>query len=194
MQCETWRSISSGKSENPDSVQHVQIRNMHFVWARHVSELPRYTDHINWVATVLISMTQRNSLDWKYTTRRCIQKFPDWPSGARTAASCSCIAILRVSLVRFAAIILCAASQRLFIIVFVVYFVIDSVRKLLDTPSYCSYPINLTRLWNVDNETSCFKGTKRAEIKLVGRTAGYRLLDHRIYRVILNYCRGFRGL
>jgi hypothetical protein len=49
-----------------------------------------------------------------------------------SATKCSCIAILRVSLVSFAAIILCVASQRVFI---VVYFVIDSVRKLLDTPS-----------------------------------------------------------
>jgi hypothetical protein len=37
--------------------------------------------------------------------------------------------------VSFAAITLCVASQRVFIVV-VVYFVIDSVRKLLDTPSY----------------------------------------------------------
>jgi hypothetical protein len=35
--------------------------------------------------------------------------------------------------VSFAAITLCVASQRVFI---VVYFVIDSARKLLDTPSY----------------------------------------------------------
>jgi hypothetical protein len=34
--------------------------------------------------------------------------------------------------VSFAAITLCVASQRVFI---VAYFVIDSVRKLLDTPS-----------------------------------------------------------
>jgi hypothetical protein len=34
----------------------------------------------------------------------------------------------------FAAITLCVASQRVFVVV--VYFVIDSVRKLLDTPSY----------------------------------------------------------
>jgi hypothetical protein len=33
-----------------------------------------------------------------------------------------------------AAITLCIASQRMFIII--VYFVIDSVRKLLDIPSY----------------------------------------------------------
>jgi uncharacterized membrane protein len=37
--------------------------------------------------------------------------------------------------VSFAAIALCVASQRVFIFV-VVYFVIDSVRKLLDTISY----------------------------------------------------------
>jgi hypothetical protein len=37
--------------------------------------------------------------------------------------------------VSFAAITLCAASQRVFIFV-VVYFVIDLVLKLLDTPSY----------------------------------------------------------
>jgi hypothetical protein len=33
------------------------------------------------------------------------------------------------------AITLCVASQQVFVVV-VVYFVIDSVRKLLDTPSY----------------------------------------------------------
>jgi hypothetical protein len=37
--------------------------------------------------------------------------------------------------VSFAAITLCVASQRVFIVVSL-YFVVDSVRKLLDTPSY----------------------------------------------------------
>jgi uncharacterized membrane protein len=37
--------------------------------------------------------------------------------------------------VSFAAITLYVASQQVFIVVFV-YFVIDSVRKFLDTPSY----------------------------------------------------------
>jgi hypothetical protein len=37
--------------------------------------------------------------------------------------------------VSFAAITLCVASQRVFIVV-CIYFVIDSVRKLLDTPLY----------------------------------------------------------
>jgi hypothetical protein len=71
--------------------------------------------------------------------RGYIQKFPDWPPGMRTAngktavTSCSCIAILCVSLVSFAAITLCVASQRVFI--FILHFVIDSVQKLLDTLS-----------------------------------------------------------
>jgi hypothetical protein len=50
------------------------------------------------------------------------------------ASRCSCIVILLVSLVSFAAIILCVASQRVFIVVSV-HFVTDSVRKLMDTPS-----------------------------------------------------------
>jgi len=41
--------------------------------------------------------------------------------------------------VNFAAITFCVAFQRVFI--FVVYSVIVSVRKLLDTPSYVSIPI-----------------------------------------------------
>jgi hypothetical protein len=52
-----------------------------------------------------------------------------------SATRCSCISILSVSLVSFAAVTLCVASQRVFIGVSV-YFVIDSVRKLLDTLSY----------------------------------------------------------
>jgi hypothetical protein len=49
-----------------------------------------------------------------------------------SATRCSCIAILWASLVSFAAITLCVASQRMS----VVYFVIDLVQKLLDIPSY----------------------------------------------------------
>jgi hypothetical protein len=42
--------------------------------------------------------------------------------------------------VSFVAITLCVVSQRVFIVVSV-YFVIDAVRKLLDTPSYV-FPLN----------------------------------------------------
>jgi hypothetical protein len=65
---------------------------------------------------------------------------------APSATTCSCIAILRVSLVRFAAITLCVAS-RVFVVVVVVvvvYFVIESVRKLLDIPSHIKYNIGPT--------------------------------------------------
>jgi hypothetical protein len=52
-----------------------------------------------------------------------------------SATRCSYIAILWVSLVSFAAITTCIASQQVFIVVSL-YFVNDSIRKLLDTPSY----------------------------------------------------------
>jgi hypothetical protein len=51
-----------------------------------------------------------------------------------SAARCICIAILWVSPVSFAAITLSVASQREFIVVGL-GFVVDSLRKLLDTPS-----------------------------------------------------------
>jgi hypothetical protein len=51
-----------------------------------------------------------------------------------SATKCSFTLILWVSLVSFASVTLCVASQRLFIVV--VHFIIDSVRKLLDTPPY----------------------------------------------------------
>jgi hypothetical protein len=60
-----------------------------------------------------------------------------------SATRCSCNAILWVSLLSFAAITLRDASQRVFVVVVViVYFVIDSVRKLLDTPPYLVKRIN----------------------------------------------------
>jgi hypothetical protein len=52
--------------------------------------------------------------------------------------------------VSFAAITLCVASQRVFIVV-VVCFVIDSVRKLLNTPFYVCirYVINFNKTLHV---------------------------------------------
>jgi hypothetical protein len=52
-----------------------------------------------------------------------------------SAIRCSCIAILLVSIVNFAAITLWRGQQRVIPKVGV-YFIIDSVRKLLNTPSY----------------------------------------------------------
>jgi hypothetical protein len=64
-----------------------------------------------------------------------------------SATRCSCIAILWASLVSFATMTLCVASQRVFIIV--AHFVIDSVRKLLVTPSYVNPPKLLPGLTKV---------------------------------------------
>jgi hypothetical protein len=52
-----------------------------------------------------------------------------------SATKRSCIAILWISLVSFATITLCVASQQVFIVVSL-YFIIDSVWKLLGVPSY----------------------------------------------------------
>jgi hypothetical protein len=52
-----------------------------------------------------------------------------------SATRCSCIAILWVSLLSFAAITLCVTSQQVIPKVSV-YFVINSVQELLDTPLY----------------------------------------------------------
>jgi hypothetical protein len=49
--------------------------------------------------------------------------------------------------VSFSAITLCVASQRVFIIIF--YFVIDSVRKLLDTSLCVLYVRLLLKMYNV---------------------------------------------
>jgi hypothetical protein len=54
-----------------------------------------------------------------------------------SASRCSCINILWVSLVTFAATGLCVASQWVFIVVSI-HFIINSVQKLLDTP-WCIY-------------------------------------------------------
>jgi disulfide bond formation protein DsbB len=63
--------------------------------------------------------------------------------------------------VNFAAIALCIASQRVFIVVVVVvvvYFVIDSVRKLLDTPSYILFfRRSLFSIRHSRSSTKCLK-------------------------------------
>jgi hypothetical protein len=73
--------------------------------------------------------------------RGCIQKFPDWPSGARTAngtALCHYMQLYLYLVCQSSEFCrhnpLCCFSSVYFFVV--VYFVIDSVRKLLDTPAY----------------------------------------------------------
>jgi hypothetical protein len=78
-----------------------------------------------------------------------------------SATRCSCITILWVTLVSFAAITLCVASQRVFVVV--VYFVIDSVRKLVDTPSCLvnsPFIITLIFRWLENNLAIWYKNVK----------------------------------
>jgi hypothetical protein len=76
-----------------------------------------------------------------------------------SATRCNCIAILWVSRVSFASLTLCVASQRVFIVVSV-YFVMDSVRKLLDTPSYVSWHRIVTF---VNTPATCCRRNKRRQ-------------------------------
>jgi hypothetical protein len=50
-------------------------------------------------------------------------------------------------LVSFATITLCVASQRVFVVVVVVHFVIDSFWKLLDTLSYTAVPSTVSLMF-----------------------------------------------
>jgi hypothetical protein len=73
---------------------------------------------------------------WRWQNGRVYPKVSGLAACSENSApKCSYIAILWVSLVCFAAITLYVASQQVFVVVSV-NFVIDSVRKLLDTPSY----------------------------------------------------------
>jgi hypothetical protein len=83
--------------------------------------------------------------------------------------------------VSFAAITLCVASQRVFIVVSI-YFVIDSVRQLLDTPSYSwldalYFSMNIPGKKN--DQTDCF----RNEIK---RTDSVQFIIIRLRNSVLS--------
>jgi hypothetical protein len=71
--------------------------------------------------------------DWVFNTKvyQKVSGLAAWSENCKWYSSLP----LWVSLVSFAAITLCVASQRVCIIA-IVYFAIDSVRKLLDTFSY----------------------------------------------------------
>jgi hypothetical protein len=75
--------------------------------------------------------------------RACIQKFPEWPPGARIAngtALCHKAQLYRYFVSQSSEFCrhkpLCCISTSVYYCCF--YFVIDSVRELMDTPSYVS--------------------------------------------------------
>jgi len=96
-----------------------------------------------WILTIWQSnFRDRFSINMWCNIRWCIPKFLGWPPGAWIAngtALCHWVqfTVLWVSLVSFTAIALYVTSQRVFI---VVYNRFDSVRKLLDTLLYSSFP------------------------------------------------------
>jgi hypothetical protein len=84
-----------------------------------------------------------------------------------SATRCNCIAVLCVSLVSFAAITLCIAPQRVFIIIIVIiiiYFVIASVRKLMNTPSYTKKELIINQVIAFGIFDTDFKSSKHINI------------------------------
>jgi hypothetical protein len=81
-------------------------------------------------------------------------KFPDWPPGARTANDkvlCQYVQLYRHSASHSsaAAITLCVAPQRVFIVVVIVDFIIDSVQKFLDTPVFYQWRSHVKRVKSI---------------------------------------------
>jgi hypothetical protein len=86
----------------------------------------------------------------------------------------------------FAAIILCVASQRVFI---VVYFVIDSVRKLLDTPS-CKLRLKPVKIIHL--QTDFLELVKKFSVVMELKYSSF-IIQH-LTRHINLLSSGYRGL
>jgi hypothetical protein len=88
-----------------------------------------------------------------------------------SATRCNRVAVLWVSLVTFAAVTLCVASQWVFI---VVYIVIDSVRKLLDMPSNITNSVRLfsKMVFKYEAHFTIYSGARIAQWYRAGLRAG----------------------
>jgi hypothetical protein len=84
--------------------------------------------------------------------------------------------------VSFATITLCVASQQVLIAVSM-YFFIDSVRKLLDTPSYC-YKL-VTRNKAHHNLTSL--STHLDTASLIKYSASITIIGNSFYKLLITY-------
>jgi len=102
----------------------------------------------------------------------CIQKFLHWPHGARTAndtalchyAQLYCYFVSHSS--GFCPITVCVASQWVFIVV-TIYFVTDSVQKLLDTAlCYMQTKRNVVKQSSIPKDTiRCFLALCDSDLK-----------------------------
>jgi hypothetical protein len=105
------------------------------------------------------------------------------------ATRCSCIAILWVSLVSFAAITLCVATQRVIPKVSA-HFIMDSVRKLLDCiflPSEWESLVHMTRcsqLPSPDNPPSPPSGCDSVSCLVHSTISGGEFLDHQVLKKV----------
>jgi hypothetical protein len=124
----TWRSVGSSWRRAPSGTFRFRLKSRQLRLCRGASSLSRGRV---WV-TVLVCLKRYEDVSKSFQTGR-LEREPQMVQ--LSAIRRSCIAISWVSLVSIAAITLCVASQRVFIFVSV-YFVIDSVRKFLDTPWY----------------------------------------------------------
>jgi hypothetical protein len=97
----------------------------------------------------------------------------------------SCIAITWVSLVSFVCINLCVAFQRVFIFVSV-YFVIDSVRKLLYTPSYIWFDCRIYYMYR------CFFFLRWAVLRIILKLDRNFVQSTNKLNSSLNFWRKFR--
>jgi hypothetical protein len=129
-----------------------------------------YKNCVNWFFLISIKGNPSETSDESVSvTSYCTYKYEGVSISFRTgllerelqmvqlsATRCSCIAILRVSLVSFATITLCVASERIIPKVSL-YFVVDSVRKRLDTSTHVG--LFLQRSIPQQNHVSylCFK-------------------------------------
>jgi hypothetical protein len=119
-------------------------------WARWISpHLPPCFPKIH--SYIILSYTSRFSI-WG-----CIQKFLDWPPGARTENDTA----LRHQVQLYHYFVsqssefchhnpLCCFSVSVYCCKHIFHY--DSVRKLLDTPSYCAFPS--CEIWNIECKES----------------------------------------
>jgi len=102
-----------------------------------------------------------------------------------SATRCSCIAIfVSQSRKSFAAITLCVASRRVFIVI--VYFVYDSVRKLLDTTSYdvnyTSFASHLQQFTNSVYQSLSWNADSRSRSQETPRLLWKPKVHYRVHR------------
>jgi hypothetical protein len=107
-------------------------------WVLHLPCTPGNSHNNTYSTSYLFPREQSCVWPYKGVSRRfqtgCLEQ--ELQMVQLSATRCSCIAIMWASLVSFSTKTLCVACQWVFIVAIVVCLIIDSIRKLLDTPFY----------------------------------------------------------